>query len=100
MDSSGIPLSMRLQHGSLTPNYPQITLKANNGFIFSSISKFVIARYSKILYNVSEVILMRLGWTKNKNSTTYRALKTIRVNGKNRTLVIKTFGSHKFIRQT
>ncbi len=31
---------------------------------------------------------MRLGWTKNKNSTTYRALKTI---------VIKTFASDKFI---
>ena len=36
---------------------------------------------------------MRLGWTKNKNSTTYRAVKTIRVNGKNKTLVVKTFGS-------
>lgn len=43
---------------------------------------------------------MRLGWTKNKNSTTYRAVKTIRVNGKNQTLVIKTFGSDKFIRDT
>ena len=43
---------------------------------------------------------MRLGWTKNKNSTTYRALKTIRVDGKNQTLVIKTFGSDKFICET
>ena len=43
---------------------------------------------------------MRLGWTKNKNSTTYRAAKTIRVNGKNQTLVIKTFGSDKFICET
>jgi len=43
---------------------------------------------------------MRLGWTKNKNSTTYRALKTIRVDGKNRTLVIKNFGSDKFICET
>lgn len=43
---------------------------------------------------------MRLGWTKNKNSTTYRALKTIRVDGKNRTLVIKTFGSDRFICET
>lgn len=24
---------------------------------------------------------MRLGWTKNKNSTTYRAVKTVRVDG-------------------
>ena len=43
---------------------------------------------------------MRLGWTKNKNSTTYRAVKTIRVNGKNKTLPIKTFGSDRFICET
>ena len=43
---------------------------------------------------------MRLGWTKNNNSTTYRAVKTIRVNGKNQTLVIKTFGSDKYICET
>ena len=29
---------------------------------------------------------MRLGWTKNKSSTTYRVVKTIRVNKKNKTL--------------
>lgn len=43
---------------------------------------------------------MRLGWTKNKNSITYRAVKTIRVDGKNKTLPIKTFGSEKYICQT
>lgn len=43
---------------------------------------------------------MRLGWTNNKNSTTYRAVKTIRVNGKNKTLVFKTFGSDKYICET
>ena len=43
---------------------------------------------------------MRLGWTKNKNSTTYRAVKTIRVNGKNKTLPIRTFGSEKYICET
>ena len=43
---------------------------------------------------------MRLGWTKNKNSITYRAVKTIRVNGKNQTMVIKTFGSDKYICET
>ena len=43
---------------------------------------------------------MRLGWTANKNSTTYRAVKTIRVNGKNKTLSIKTFGTDKFICET
>lgn len=43
---------------------------------------------------------MRLGWTKNKNSTTYRALKTVRIDGRNKTLLIKTFGSDRFICQT
>lgn len=43
---------------------------------------------------------MRLGWTSTKYSTTYRAVKTIRVNGKNKTLTVKTFGSERFIRET
>lgn len=43
---------------------------------------------------------MRLGWTKNKNSITYRAVKTIRVDGKNKTLPIKTFGSERYICET
>ena len=43
---------------------------------------------------------MRLGWTKNKNSITYRVVKTIRANGKNKTLPIKTFGSDKYICDT
>ena len=43
---------------------------------------------------------MRLGWTKNRNSTTYRAVKTVRVDGKNKTLPIKTFGSDKYICET
>lgn len=43
---------------------------------------------------------MRLGWTKNKNSITYRAVKTIRVNGVNKTLPVKTFGSEKYICET
>lgn len=43
---------------------------------------------------------MRLGWTKNKNSITYRAVKTIRVDGKNQTMIVKTFGSDKHIRET
>lgn len=43
---------------------------------------------------------MRLGWTSNKNSVTYRVLKTVRVNGKNKTLLVKTFGSDKYIRET
>ena len=43
---------------------------------------------------------MRLGWTTGKYSTTYRAVKTIRVDGKNKTLIVKSFGSDKFIRET
>lgn len=43
---------------------------------------------------------MRLGWTTNKSSTTYRAVKTIRVNGSNKTLPIKTFGTDKYICET
>lgn len=43
---------------------------------------------------------MRLGWTTSKYSTTYRAVKTIRVDGKNKTLIIKNFGSEKHICET
>lgn len=43
---------------------------------------------------------MRLGWTSTKYSTTYRAVKTIRINGKNKTLTVKTFGSERFICET
>lgn len=43
---------------------------------------------------------MRLGWTTSKYSTTYRAVKTIRVNGKNKTQIIKTFGSDNYICKT
>ena len=43
---------------------------------------------------------MRLGWTTSKYTTTYRAIKTIRVNGENQTLIVKTFGSEKYICET
>ena len=43
---------------------------------------------------------MRLGYTKNKNSTTFRAVKTIRVDGKNKTMIVKTFGSDRYICET
>lgn len=43
---------------------------------------------------------MRLGWTTGKYSTTYRAVKTVYVNGKNKTLIVKTFGSDKQICKT
>ena len=43
---------------------------------------------------------MRLGWTTSKYSITYRAVKTVRVNGKNKTLIVKSFGSEKYICET
>jgi len=43
---------------------------------------------------------MRLGWTKTKYSISYCAQKTIYVDGKNRTQVVKRFGSEKFICET
>lgn len=43
---------------------------------------------------------MRLGWATSKYSITYRAVKTIRVNEKNKTQIIKSFGSEKYICKT
>ena len=44
--------------------------------------------------------LMRLGWAKKGNSISYYVHKTIRVDGKNKSLVIKRLGSEKFICET
>ena len=43
---------------------------------------------------------MRLGWTKTKYSVSYYAQKTIYVNGKNKSMVVKRFGSEKYICET
>ncbi|MDD3336466.1 MAG: transposase, partial [Eubacteriales bacterium] len=43
---------------------------------------------------------MRLGWTTGKYTTTYRAVKTIRIDGKNKTIIVKNFGSEKSIKET
>ena len=43
---------------------------------------------------------MRLGWTTGKYSTTYRAIKTVRINGKNKTQIVRSFGSEKHICKT
>lgn len=43
---------------------------------------------------------MRLGWTTGKYSITYRAVKTVRINGKNKTQIVKSFGSEKQICET
>lgn len=43
---------------------------------------------------------MRLGWTTSKYSITYRAVKTVRINGKNKTQIVKSFGSEKYICET
>lgn len=43
---------------------------------------------------------MRLGWSKKGNSVSYYVHKTIRVDGKNKSKVIKRFGSEKYICET
>lgn len=43
---------------------------------------------------------MRLGWTKTKYSISYYVQKTIYVNGKNKSLVVKRLGSEKYICET
>lgn len=43
---------------------------------------------------------MRLGWAKKGNSVSYYVHKTIRADGKNKSLVIKRFGSEKYICET
>ena len=43
---------------------------------------------------------MRLGWTTGKYSITYRAVRTVRTNGKNKTQIVKSFGSEKYICET
>ena len=43
---------------------------------------------------------MRLGWSTSKNSVSYYAQKTIYVDGKNKSNVVKRFGSEKYICET
>ena len=43
---------------------------------------------------------MRLGWSTSKNSISYYAQKTIYVDGKNKSLVVRRFGSEKYICET
>lgn len=43
---------------------------------------------------------MRLGWAKKGNSVSYYVHKTIRVDGKNKSLVIRRLGSEKYICET
>ncbi len=43
---------------------------------------------------------MRLGWSTSKNSVSYYAQKTVYVDGKNKSLIVKRFGSEKFICDT
>ena len=86
--------------GSLTVQLHNTLSKASSGLIFLSILQFLHARYGTIWYNkrnVYEVFGMRLGWAKKGNSISYYVHKTIRVDGKNKSLVIKRFGSEKYI---
>lgn len=43
---------------------------------------------------------MRLGWSKTKYSISYYAQKTVYVNGKNKSQIVKRYGSEKYICQT
>lgn len=43
---------------------------------------------------------MRLGYSRSKYSISYYAQKTIYVDGKNKSIIVKRFGSDKFIRET
>ena len=43
---------------------------------------------------------MRLGWTKTKYSVSYYVQKTIYVDGKNKSMVVKRLGSEKYICET
>ncbi|MGN1168177.1 MAG: IS1634 family transposase, partial [Lachnospiraceae bacterium] len=43
---------------------------------------------------------MRLGYSRSKNSVFYYAQKTIYVDGKNKSLIVKRFGSEKYICET
>lgn len=43
---------------------------------------------------------MRLGYSRSKNSIFYYAQKTVYVDGKNKTLIVKRFGSEKYICET
>ena len=43
---------------------------------------------------------MRLGWSKKGNSISYYIHKTVYVNGKNKSLVLKRLGSEKYICST
>lgn len=45
-------------------------------------------------------IFMRLGWSKKGNSISYYVHKTIYINGKNKSQVIKRLGSEKYICET
>ena len=40
---------------------------------------------------------MRLGWTKTKYSVSYYVQKTVYVNGKNKSMVVKRLCSEKYI---
>ena len=43
---------------------------------------------------------MRLGYSRSKNSIFYYAQKTVYVDGKNKSMIVKKFGSEKYICET
>ena len=73
--------------------------KPHQALFFCQISTFYLHGMDR--YGIMEMgDIMRLGWAKKGNSISYYVHKTIRVDGKNKSLVIKRFGSEKFICDT
>lgn len=61
--------------------------------------KILLTRYGLIVqYRWGDY--MRLGWSKQGNSILYYINKTIRVDGKNKSIVIKRRGSEGYICET
>lgn len=60
----------------------------------------IVVLIGLILISKPRGILMRLGYSRSKNSIFYYAQKTIYVDGKNKSLIVKKFGSEKYIRET
>lgn len=60
----------------------------------------IVVLIGLILISKLRGIRMRLGYSRSKNSIFYYAQKTVYVDGKNKSLIVKKFGSEKYICDT
>lgn len=60
----------------------------------------IVVLIGLILISKPRGIRMRLGYSRSKNSIFYYAQKTVYVDGKNKSLIVKKFGSEKYICDT